>query len=111
MTGVGDWSELFGGSVASLGFGGVAGAVVGYTAKKVTKLAALILGLVFIAVQILVYEGFVTVNWTAVETTMQGVWVDPHGVTLADRAWSIVTANLPFGGAFVAGFALGFKLG
>ena len=111
MTGLGDLNQLFGGSAASLGFGGVAGAVVGYTAKKVTKMAALILGLVFIAVQLLVYAGFITVNWGAVETTVQDAWVDPHGVTLADRAWTIVTANLPFGGGFVAGFALGFKLG
>ena len=28
-----------------------------------------------------------------------------------DRLWDILTANLPFGGAFVAGFAIGLKLG
>lgn len=106
-----DLTELLKGPAAGMGFGGVAGLIVGYTAKKITKLAALLLGALFILIQILVYEGFITVNWTAVQTTAEGVWKDPHGVTLADRAWHALTANLPFGGGFAAGFALGFKLG
>ena len=95
----------------SLGFGGVAGVVVGYAAKKMTKLVALALGVTFILVQALSYAGLITVNWGAVQDTAHGVWADGQGVTVADRAWAILTANLPFGGAFVAGFALGFRLG
>ena len=45
------------------------------------------------------------------QQTAEHVWSDPQGVTLADRAWEMLSANLPFGGAFAAGFALGFKLG
>jgi len=104
-------SELFGPVMAQLSFGGAAGLVVGYTAKKVTKLVALALGAAFILVQVLAYSGLITVNWGAVQTTAQGVWTDPTGMTLVDRAWNVLTANLPFGGGFVAGFALGFKLG
>lgn len=106
-----NWDELLGGWVGTLGFGGVAGVVVGYTAKKVTKLAALALGVTFILVQVLVYKGFITVDWGAVQSGAENVWRGPHGVTLADRAWQILSANLPFGGGFVAGFAIGFKLG
>jgi uncharacterized membrane protein (Fun14 family) len=106
-----DLSRLLGGQAASLGFGGVAGLVVGYTAKKVTKLAALALGLTFILLQVLAHEGLITVNWGAVQTTATHVWSDPHGVTLADRAWDVLAANLPFGSGFLGGFALGFKLG
>ena len=95
----------------SLGFGGAAGLAVGYTAKKMTKLVALALGVAFILVQALSYSGLITVNWGAVQDTAQGVWSDGQGGTMADRAWAILTANLPFGGAFVAGFALGFRLG
>ena len=43
--------------------------------------------------------------------TAEHVWKDGQGVTLADRAWEVISANLPFGGGFVAGFALGFKMG
>jgi len=108
---VNEVQELLSGPWATLGFGGVAGAAVGYTAKKVTKLAALLLGALFIAVQLLVYWDFIDVHWETVQSTAQGVWQDSQGVTLAERAWHVISANLPFGGGFVAGFALGFKLG
>ena len=106
-----DLSELLGAPMASLGFGGAAGLVVGYAAKKVTKAVAVLLGLLFILLQVLVYNELISVNWTAVQHTAEHVWTDPRGTTLADRAWAILTANLPFGGGFVTGFALGFKLG
>lgn len=106
-----NFDGLLGTVGADLGFGGVAGAVVGYAAKKVTKLVALALGLVFIVIQVLVYLRFVSVDWGAVQTGAEQVWVDAAGVTLADRAWEVISANLPFGAAFAVGFGVGFKLG
>jgi uncharacterized membrane protein (Fun14 family) len=106
-----DLGTLLSGAGGELGFGGIAGAIVGYTAKKVTKLIALLLGAVFILVQGLVYLHFVSVDWHAVQHTAEHVWRDAQGVTLADRSWQALTANLPFAGGFVAGFALGFKMG
>ena len=44
-----DLGNLLGAPLVSLGFGGAAGLVVGYAAKKVTKAVALLLGLLFIA--------------------------------------------------------------
>jgi hypothetical protein len=35
------------------------------------------------------------------------VWKHPQGMTLADHAWRILSANLPFGGGFIIGFKLG----
>ncbi len=98
-------------SLPMLGFGGAAGCIVGYTAKKMTKLTALLLGALFITVQVLAYFGFVTVNWNLVRETAEAAWRTPDGATLADRAWTVITANLPFAGGFATGFALGFKLG
>jgi uncharacterized membrane protein (Fun14 family) len=106
-----DISQLLGPIAPSLGFGGAAGLAVGYTAKKLTKLLAILLGGTFILLQLAAYEGFITVNWGAVQGTAEHMWANPQGLTLADRLWDILTANLPFGGAFVAGFAIGLKLG
>ena len=64
-----------------------------------------------IAIQGLVYLHLVTVDWNAVQAGAEHVWTDPHGVTLATRAWKVLSANLPFGAAFAAGFGIGFKLG
>ncbi len=108
---MGDLSQVLAGPLAGLGFGGIAGAIVGYTAKKIAKLAAIFLGIVFITLQVLAYYGFVTVNWTAVETTAVDAWTDQQGQTLAARAWHVIAANLPFGGGFLGGFLIGFKLG
>lgn len=106
-----DPNHLMNGPLAALGFGGLIGAAVGYTAKKTIKLAAILVGLAFVLVQALVYLGMLHVDWSHVEAAGHEIWVDPHGVTLAQRAWSVLTANLPFGGGFAAGFAIGFKLG
>ena len=106
-----DTTAMLSSLAPELGFGGVAGAVVGYASKKLTKMVALALGLMFIAIQGLVYLHLVTVDWHAVQTGAEHVWTDPHGVTLATRAWNMLSANLPFGAAFAAGFGIGFKLG
>lgn len=99
------------GPLAGLGFGGLAGAAVGYTAKKLTKMLALLLGVVFIVIQALAYNGFVQVDWVGLQTTAEHAVYGEEGRSLAEQAWQMLTANLPWGGGFVAGFALGFKLG
>jgi uncharacterized membrane protein (Fun14 family) len=97
--------------LAGLGFGGLLGAVVGYTVKKLAKLVALFLGFTFLLVQALVWLGYVDVDWAAVEEGAMLVWEAPDGTTLGQRGWEILRANLPFGGGFLAGFALGLKFG
>lgn len=99
------------GPLTGLGFGGVAGFIVGFTAKKIAKIVALALGALFIGVQLLAYYGLVDVHWEAVQTGAEELWQGQQGVTLAQRAWQVISYNLPFGGGFVAGFALGIRRG
>jgi len=105
-----DWDMLMG-PLAGLGFGGLAGVVVGYAAKKLTKMAAILLGFLFITIQILAYYRFIEVDWVAVQNTAEHALHSQQGRSAAEQAWSMLTANLPWGGGFVAGFAVGFKLG
>ena len=106
-----DFNEFLPDSLPTLGFGGIAGLIVGYSAKKLTKLAALALGVLFIVLQLLAYYGFVTVNWGAVQGTAEVAWRSPEGATLVERGQQVLMANLPFAGGFAVGFALGFKIG
>lgn len=106
-----DLNQLLNSSIAPLGFGGAAGAMVGYAAKKLSKLAAILLGVLFITLQILAHMGFIQIQWGSVQSTAAAAWKNPEGTTLADHAWQIITVNLPFGGGFITGFAIGFKLG
>ncbi len=103
--------ETMMGPLAGLGFGGLAGAVVGYTTKKMTKMLALLLGALFVVIQLLAYYGWIQVDWVAVQSTAEQAVQSEEGRGAAEQAWTILTANLPWGGGFVAGFALGFKLG
>jgi uncharacterized membrane protein (Fun14 family) len=94
-----------------LGFGGMAGLVAGYAAKKIARLLALLLGLLFFTLQILAYQGWITIHWQEVQQTADGLWREAQQQGWLEWAWSIVTGNLPFGGAFALGFALGLRLG
>jgi uncharacterized membrane protein (Fun14 family) len=94
-------------ALKTLGFGGIAGWAVGYTLKKFAKAAALLLGTVIIALQILAYHHFVTIHWEQIQAAvppeeLQNVWIG---------LMSIVTYNFPFAGAFAVGFYLGFAKG
>lgn len=102
--------ETMMGPLAGLGFGGCTGAAVGYAAKKLTKMLALLLGLLFIALQLLAYYGFVHVDWVAVQTTAEKA-INGDAASTGQRLWEVLAANLPWGGGFAAGFVIGFKLG
>ncbi len=94
-----------------LGFGLVAGFAVGYALKKVGKVLAVILGLLFITLQVLSSLGFLTVHWGEVQAR-----VDPFlEVDSLEHAWrsllAVLTHNLTFAGAFVPGVVLGLRRG
>ena len=96
---------------SQLGVGVVAGFAVGYALKKVGKLLAVAVGLVFVVVQLLAYQGLVTVHWGEVEAR-----VDPLlATTSLEAAWrsllDVLTYNLAFAGAFVPGLILGLRRG
>lgn len=90
------------------GFGGLAGFAVGYTAKKFTRLAAVLLGLLFLLFQFLASKGLIEPNWKAIEETAQHA-IGPE--SLLAKLSAVATHHLPFGGAFAVGFFLGFRQG
>jgi uncharacterized membrane protein (Fun14 family) len=94
-----------------LGFGLVAGFAVGYALKKLGKLLAVGLGLLFVTLQVLASLGFLTVHWGEVQAR-----VDPLlEVDSLEGAWrgllAVLTHNLTFAGAFVPGLVLGLRRG
>lgn len=104
--------DLFGGlPLGQLGFGGLAGLVAGYAAKKIARLLAILLGVLFFVLQLLAYEGWITIHWQEVQQRADGLWREAQQQGWLDHLWTVLTGNLPFGGAFAAGFALGFRLG
>lgn len=106
-----DFKDGFSSVLPELGFGGVVGFVVGYTAKKISKVVAVVLGGLVLLMVGLQSAGWVTINWVAVQESTEPLLVDGNGTSLADKVWAILVANIPFGGGFAAGFAIGFKVG
>ncbi|PYE53537.1 FUN14 domain-containing protein [Deinococcus yavapaiensis] len=91
-----------------LSLGGLLGFCAGFAIKKASRVLILVVGVVFVLVQILAYYGIITVHWTKVQEL-----AEPVLRTGAEDggAWAleVLRANLPFGGAFVAGLLLGLR--
>jgi uncharacterized membrane protein (Fun14 family) len=97
--------------LGQLTFGALAGFAAGYALKKIGKLAAIVLGLLFIAVQLLAYYGLVEINWLQIQRSvdpllrpesLEGLWRDLVG---------LLTLNLPFAAAFIPGLLVGLRRG
>ena len=96
--------------VQQLGLGGIAGAIVGFAFKKVAKIIAVLLGVVFILLQYLAYKNAIVINWGEV-TGAAAPHLADGGKDVAAGVWQVLTHNIPFGAAFTAGFLLGFRKG
>jgi len=101
-------SELLTPVVYQLGIGGVLGFFAGYAIKKLTKLIAAIIGVVALLLIYLSYEGIITINYEKLTEKIQ-VLIGTVGQT-PDVITPIIS-SLPFAGSFLAGAALGFKIG
>jgi len=97
--------------VQQLGFGAVAGFLAGYALKKVGKVLAVVLGVLFVTIQLLAWSGFISVNWGVVQDQIDPV-LQPDSL---QGAWQgllrVLTYNIPFAAAFVPAFILGMRRG
>ena len=97
--------------IEQIGFGVIAGFVTGYALKKAGKLLAIVLGVIFVVVQLLAWAGFVTVNWGAVQDNVEPLL---HNESL-QSGWAqlveLLTHNIPFAASFIPGLVYGLKKG
>jgi len=103
-----DTLELITPLATQLGIGGISGFCVGYAMKKVAKLTAIILGLGFIGLQYLAYNGIIAIDYTALKSwasSLIGEAGEAQGLIID------IFANVPFGTGFAGGILLGLKQG
>jgi len=97
--------------IGQLSFGMLAGFTAGYALSKIGKLAALLLGLLFISIQILAYLGVLEVDWLRIQESLNPL-LRPESLEGAWRSLlALLTQNVPFAAAFVPGFILGLRRG
>lgn len=94
-----------------IGFGAAAGFVVGFALKKLGKLVAVAVGLLFVVLQLLAYFGYVTIEWGRIQNEVEPML----GAQSLQDAWrgllGMLTFNLPFAASFVPTFIIGLKRG
>jgi uncharacterized membrane protein (Fun14 family) len=101
-------SEVISPLVYQFGVGGVGGFIVGYAIKKISKLAAILIGLIILLLLYLSTQGIISINFEALFNAVSGLF----GATGQAASWLVgVISIIPFMGSFVVGFLLGFKLG
>lgn len=97
--------------IEQIGFGVVAGFVAGYALKKLGKLVALVLGVLFVAVQLLAWSGYVTIEWGRLQQDVEPLLE----ASSLNEGWrmvlTVMTHNLPFAASFVPGFVIGLRRG
>lgn len=101
----------------SVGFGGVAGFLIGYAIKKAIKIMLVIIGLFFAALAYLNYQGIVTINWDKLGSTATGASAGLGNATgqiagIFDQvAPTLINFGIPLAGSFAAAFVIGFMKG
>lgn len=101
-------SEVLSPLVYQLGIGGIGGFIVGYAIKKLSKLIVVLIGLFIIALLYLGTSGIISINYEK----LWGALADALSFAGQVALWLIgFVSLLPFTGSFIAGFALGLKLG
>jgi uncharacterized membrane protein (Fun14 family) len=97
--------------IQQLGFGGIAGFIVGYALKKVGKVVAIFLGILFVILQILAYYGFVSINWIEVQRSVDPLLETNRLQGLWQGLINILTYNFVAAAAFIPGLILGLRRG
>ncbi|MFW8626909.1 FUN14 domain-containing protein [Deinococcus sp. ME38] len=101
-------SEALRGMLPDLSVGALLGFATGVALRHIGRVALIALGALFITLQLLSYFGLITVNWWQVQALTEP-WLrqgsEQGGAWLA----RVLTANLPFAGAFTAGMLMGLR--
>ncbi|MBS7656505.1 MAG: FUN14 domain-containing protein [Candidatus Bathyarchaeia archaeon] len=101
-------SEVLTPIVYQLGIGGFLGFFVGYAVKKITKIVAVLIGVGALILIYLGYEGVISINYDKLAQIIENIMGKAGS---ASAALTPMVANLPFAGSFIAGVAVGVKLG
>ncbi|MCK9225354.1 MAG: FUN14 domain-containing protein [Candidatus Muirbacterium halophilum] len=94
--------------ITMLGFGGLCGFVTGFALKKIARIFAVILGVIFISIQLFAFNGWISVDWNAISQSTD-IFTSSGMSKITKNLLNILTTNLPFGSSFLIGLFMGFK--
>jgi len=98
-----------GGLLLQMGGSGLIGLVIGFAAKKIAKIVAIIVGVELVLFKFLESQGFIQVNWAKMGGFFEGLASDAPGQAQSLVDTFVSTAGI--GAGFAGGFAVGLKMG
>jgi uncharacterized membrane protein (Fun14 family) len=90
-----------------MGGSALMGAVIGFAAKKVAKVIAIIIGLELVLFKFLESRGVLTVNWDRLTNASQAA--ADQGAQATQSLIDTFVSTAGIGASFAGGFLLGFK--
>lgn len=94
-----------------LGFGGGIGFVIGFAIKKLVKLILVAVGLFFLGLQLLAYQGYITINWEKFQISIANLADKLPEYAVGSPIPDFLIFGMPFGASFALGFFFGLKKG
>lgn len=94
--------------VTEASFFAIIGFALGYASKKVLKIGLIVLALLFVAVQVLSWQGILTIDWQRAVDVVNDLILD---INENDTVGEVIKNRLPGAGGLVVGYALGFRKG
>ncbi|THF84952.1 hypothetical protein E7T09_18050 [Deinococcus sp. KSM4-11] len=91
-----------------LSVGALLGFATGVALRHVGRVVLIVVGVLFIVLQLLAYFDLVTINWLKIQALSEP-WLRQGGEQGASWLRRVLTANLPFAGAFTAGLLVGLR--
>ena len=92
-----------------MGTGAVIGGLIGFAAKKIAKIIAVIIGIELAIFRFLETKGIITVDWNALTGNLLNLG---GGATEQSTSWlNAIVSTLSIGAGFTGGFFVGFKRG
>ncbi|MDV6375878.1 FUN14 domain-containing protein [Deinococcus arenicola] len=92
-----------------LSVGALLGFATAFALKAVGRIVLIVVGLLFIALQLLSYFDLISINWLHLQAVAEPA-LRQGGDQGAAWLQRVLLANLPFAGAFTAGFLLGLRM-
>ena len=103
--------ETIGPLVAQLALGGILGFCAGFAIKKIGKVVAILIGVLFVLLQVLAYYEVVVINWAPIAGWWDVVRAQQTVQDFSSVVRSVLFANVPAVVGAVPGFILGLKRG
>jgi len=92
------------------GGGAVIGGLIGFAAKKIAKVLAVIAGVQLMLFRYLESQGIITVDWNRLSAGI--LKTQEHAQNAANTPWlQSLVSTLSIGAGFTGGFLIGFKRG